>query len=113
MIAVILPGKQRPLQHAARLSLIICVPFLGLSTSQTDGRAQAMGMVLKQEARAQGLSRQPSCTVRAARPAPGAQQLCSNVQRQIVCRRVCRADVDLYDSVVAAPKSSFVMRQTA
>ena len=70
-------------QHCVRDSafIMICLPSLPtalLSSRQprSSGALQAhpaMGP-------AHGLPQQPSCTVRAARSAPGAQQLCSNFQ---------------------------------
>ena len=85
-----------------------------LSNAPGNGRAraQAMRMVLKQEARAQG----PRSS-QAARFGPqDLHQVLSN-SAATSCDRafvvLWGVDVVLLDSIVAVPKSSFVTRQTA
>ena len=90
--------KQRPLQHAARLSPIIFVFFLAQQRAKKWARA-GNGMVLKQEALP--LQRLENGRALRRHSQRGGKRILWGV------------DVDLYDSVVAVPKSSFVTRRTA
>ena len=100
--------KGRPLQHAARLSPIIFVLFFWAQQRAKKGARAGNGYGSE--------TRSASARSLAAAGPQDQHQVLSNSAATSSDRAfvvLWGVDVDLYDSVVAVPKSSFVTLQTA